>query len=156
MQWTTLAATLLGAAIATGSALLVEVRRGRRETAAEWRTTKRELYAAFLATLTQVRSELWMITRDTSLSVPERTKTARQAFARCYELRYQLEVFAPREVVEPALAYFRSVRRLRDAVANGLLHQQPACADHDEQVMTALSHVRNSMRLDMKTDTMTD
>jgi hypothetical protein len=40
MEWTTSAATLLGATIAMGSTVLVEVRKDRRETAAEWRRSK--------------------------------------------------------------------------------------------------------------------
>jgi len=56
MEWTTLLATLLGAAIAMGTSLLVESRRDRRDLAAEWRRTQRDLYADFLTSLAQARS----------------------------------------------------------------------------------------------------
>ncbi|MEU1086219.1 hypothetical protein ABZ401_05185 [Streptomyces sp. NPDC005892] len=58
MEWMTLVATLLGAVIAMGSTLLVEARKDRREAAGEWRRSRRELYGAYLGTLSQVRGEL--------------------------------------------------------------------------------------------------
>jgi hypothetical protein len=152
MDWTPLLATLLGAAIATGSALLIEVKRDRREALAEWRQSKRELYGAYLGLLSQVRSELQLIMLDPGLSEAERTIAARQSFARCYELRYQLEIFAPRAVVEPALDYFRSVRRAREATIRGVSHGDDGYEAAFQDVMEALTAVRTAMRLDMGTD----
>ncbi|MFF2410001.1 hypothetical protein [Streptomyces sp. NPDC058092] len=154
MEWTTLGATLLGATIAMGSTVLVEVRKDRRETAGEWRRNKRELYSAYLATLAQVRSDLQVIVLNRSLPDAERIVVARQTFARCYELRYQLEVFAPRAVVEPALTYFRSVRKLRDATGTGMENGDEECERIFPEVMNSLADVRTAMRLDMGTDTL--
>ncbi|MFF1650120.1 hypothetical protein [Streptomyces sp. NPDC058240] len=154
MEWTTLAATFLGATIAMGSTVLVEARRDRRETLGEWRRSKRELYGAYLATLAQVRSDLQLIILDRSLPEAERIVVAHQTFARCYELRYQLEVFAPRAVVEPALTYFRSVRKLRDATGTGMENGDEECERVFPAVMDALADVRTAMRLDMGTDTL--
>lgn len=147
-----LLATLLGASIATGSALLVEVRRDRREAAAEWRRSKRELYGAYLGVLSQVRSELQLIILDGEMSEDERRIAARQSFARCYEIRYQLEVFAPRAVVEPALVYFRSVRRVREAAVRGVPNGDEGYEAAFRDVIEALTTVRDAMRLDMNTD----
>ncbi|MEU7283386.1 hypothetical protein AB0A69_32110 [Streptomyces sp. NPDC045431] len=152
MDWTPLLATLLGAAIATGSALLVEVRKDRREALAEWRRSKRELYGAYLGVLSQVRSELQLIILDRGMSEADRTIAARQSFARCYELRYQLEVFAPRAVVEPALDYFRSVRRAREATIRGVPDGDEGYEAAFQDVMEALIAIRTAMRLDMGTD----
>ncbi|MFF9569940.1 hypothetical protein [Streptomyces sp. NPDC014685] len=152
MEWTTLAATFLGASIAMGSAVLVEVCKDRRETLGEWRRSKRELYGAYLATLAQVRSDLQLVVLDRSLPDTERLLAARQTFARCYELRYQLEVFAPRTVVEPALRYFRSVRKLRDATGTGMADGDEECTRIFPEIMDALTDVRTAMRLDMGTD----
>ncbi|OEJ21610.1 hypothetical protein AS594_39470 [Streptomyces agglomeratus] len=77
---------------------------------------------------------------------------ARQAFAKCYELRYQLEVFAPRSVVEPALIYFRSMRQLRDAAIAGLQDGDTEYERIFPEVMAALESTRNAMRQDMGTD----
>jgi hypothetical protein len=152
MDWTPLLATLLGAAIATGSALLVEVRKDQRETVAEWRRSKRELYGAYLGVLSQVRSELQLIMLDRGMSEAERKIAARQSFARCYEIRYQLEVFAPRAVVEPALNYFRSVRRAREATILGVSNGDEGYEAAFHDVMEALTTVRTAMRHDMGTD----
>lgn len=152
MDWTPLLATLFGAAIATGSALLVDVRRDRRESLAEWRRGKRDLYGAYLGMLSQVRSELQLIILDHVMSETERKVAARQSFARCYEIRYQLEVFAPRAVVEPALDYFRSVRRAREATIRGVSNGDEGYEAAFQDVMQALTAVRAAMRRDMGTD----
>ncbi|MEU1198758.1 hypothetical protein ABZ446_21345 [Streptomyces sp. NPDC005813] len=68
-QWATLPATLLGAGVAKGTSPLMEarkdhhelVRETRRHTydvTSEWRKTRRDLYAGFLAVLTEHRNEL--------------------------------------------------------------------------------------------------
>ncbi|MEV0259625.1 hypothetical protein AB0H82_35935 [Streptomyces sp. NPDC050732] len=153
-MWTTLAATLLGAFIATGSSLLIESRRDKRAAVAEWRQARRELYGSFLTELTKVRSELWTISRDNQMADQEREVAARSLFAGCYEQRYQLEVFAPRSVVEPALDYFRSMRRLRDAIGRGLRWEDAERPTHNDAVVQALHATRDAMRLDMRTDAM--
>lgn len=153
-MWTTLGATLLGAFIATGTSLLVESRRDRRAAVAEWRQSRRELYGAFLSALTKARGELWTISRDDQLPNEERAIAARAIFAGCYEQRYQLEVFAPSDVVTPALDYFRSVRRLRDAVGQGLRWDDAARPAHDDDVVQGLHATRDAMRVDMRTDVM--
>ncbi|MFD7678468.1 hypothetical protein [Streptomyces sp. NPDC060187] len=151
-MWTTLGATLLGAFIATGSSLLIESRRDRRAIAAEWRKERRELYGAFLTALLGVRSDLWTISRDEQMADTERMSAARAIFVQCYGLRYQLEIFAPRSVVEPALEYFWSVRRLREAVGSGLRWEDSERQVHDEAVAHTLQATKVAMRLDMKTD----
>lgn len=151
MEWTTLIATLLGAVIAMTSTLLIEVRKDRREAQGEWRRSKRELYGAYLATLAQVRSELQLLILDRDIPAAERPVAARRAFARCYDVRYQIEVLAPRAVVEPALAYFRAVRRLRDAAGTGLSRQEVE-RENSFNVIGTLEAVRDAMREDMGTD----
>ncbi|WP_189957563.1 hypothetical protein [Streptomyces alanosinicus] len=152
MDWTPLLATLLGAVIATVSALLVEARKERREARAQERRSKRELYGAYLGVLAQARNELQLIVLEGTMSEAERTVAARQSFARCYETRYQLEVFAPRVVVEPALDYFRSVRRAREATIRGTRGGADGYELAFHEVMEALTAVRDAMRLDMGTD----
>jgi hypothetical protein len=152
MNWSPLLATLLGALIATGSALLVEFRKDRRETTVEQRRSKRELYGAYLGALSQARSELQLIFLDQGMPEAERRSAVRKVFARCYETRYQLEVFAPRAVVEPALDYFRSVRRAREAAMRGVASGDVEYNLVLQEAMDALSAVRAAMRLDMGTD----
>ncbi|MGH3696797.1 MAG: hypothetical protein ACRDRX_22910 [Pseudonocardiaceae bacterium] len=150
MEWTTLLGALLGAAIAMGTSLMVEMRKHRHDVAAEWRRTRRELYAAFLTSLAQARAELLDLAANTGLSEAERSQTAWRVFARCYEVRHQLELFAPPEVVDPALAYFRTVRGLRDAVRGGLRREDPEREHYTDRVKVALETTREAMRADMK------
>ncbi|MEV0845503.1 hypothetical protein AB0J21_06360 [Streptomyces sp. NPDC049954] len=154
MQWTTLAATSLGALIAMGSSFLVELRKDRRETFAEFRRGRRELYGAYLSKLAKTRGDLALLALNRSLETAERVVRARQAFDGCYELRYQLEVFAPRAVVERALVYFRSVRALRDATAVGMEEGEEEYEQTFREVMRALAELRTVMRQDMGTDTL--
>ncbi|MFC7867381.1 hypothetical protein ACFU5B_26660 [Streptomyces murinus] len=154
MQWITLIATLLGALIAMASTVLIEAHKDRREARGEWRRSKRELYGAYLATLAQVRGELQLIILDRDIPDADRTVAARRVFARCYDLRYQLEILAPQAVVEPALAYFRAVRRLRDAVGVGMDKQAVEREHFFEDVMNTLRQARNAIRHDMGTDAM--
>ncbi|MFJ9173857.1 hypothetical protein [Streptomyces sp. NPDC102360] len=155
MTWTALVATLVGAAIATGSSLLIEGRRDRRSTATEWRQARRILYGAFLGAMTRARSELYMLSRDDQISGIERLRSARESFAQCYETRYELEVFAPQSVVLPALGYFRAVRRVRDAVAAGQPHDAPEMDALRDAVTATLRVTRDAMRKDMRTDAIT-
>ena len=154
MEWTTFLATVLGAAIAMGAPLLVEVRKERREAMGEWRNSKRELHGAYLGALSAARGELQLIMLDRARPDAERAVAARQAFARCYELRYQIEVIAPRAVVESALAYFRSMRRLRRAAEAGAEDGDEECENAFHEVMNTLAEVRAAMRLDMGTDSL--
>lgn len=160
-QWTTLLATLLGAGVAMGTSLSVEARKGRRElllesrkhqrdVTSEWRKTRRDLYAGFLAVLTQARSEARHLSENTDLSEEERTQLVRRAFARCYEFRYQLELFAPADVVAPALTYFRCVRAFCNAVGKGLRHTAAEFEHHTEQMKITLAAVRDAMRKDLE------
>ncbi|WP_157857479.1 hypothetical protein [Streptomyces yerevanensis] len=152
MQWTPLVAALVGAVIAMTSTVVAEARKDRRETQGEWRRIKHELYGGYLATLAQVRSELQLIILDRDMPDTERPAAALRTFARCYELRYQLEVLAPSAVVEPALTYFRAVRSLRDAAAAGADSQAEGMEDLFDDVLSTLAEVRNAMRKDMGTD----
>ncbi|MGH3722117.1 MAG: hypothetical protein ACRDRI_25405 [Pseudonocardiaceae bacterium] len=95
---------------------------------------------AFLTALAQARAELLDLAANTGLSEAERAQAAWRLFARCYEVRHQLELFAPREVVEPALVYFRIVRDLRDAVRSGLRPADPERERHTERVKIALEN----------------
>lgn len=149
MDWTTLVATLLGAAIATGTSLLAEARKDSRDAAAELRRTRREMYAAFLVALAKSRSELLTLSKTPADPDGTRDERARQIFAPCYEVRHQLELCASHEVVEPARLYFRSVRALRDLVARGDGSAHPGWISGMTEAKSALEDVRRVMRADI-------
>jgi hypothetical protein len=150
VQWTTLLGTLVGAAIAMGTALLVQARRDRHELAAEWRRTRRELYMTFLDSLAQARSELLALSKKTGMTADDLDETARQVFARCYGPRHHLELVAPDEVAEHAVEYFRSVRTLRDLVAAGRTVTDPDWEPVAAQVKRILDTAQEAMRQDLQ------
>jgi hypothetical protein len=148
VEWTTLLATLLGAAIALGSSVLVEALRRRHDT--EWRRIRREVYVAFLSGVSQTRSRLLALSQETGTSRAEIGEKARQTFEPCYELRHQLELFAAPEVLDPALDYFRCVRDVRDIVraGNGLSDEQWTA--HNDRMSAAVKALREVMRDDLR------
>ncbi|MFI5808837.1 hypothetical protein [Streptomyces sp. NPDC051561] len=121
VTWISLLAALVGAVIAMGSALLVERRRTQRETIADWHRTRRELYARFLASHAQAGSDLRNIAATGGLEESERYRQARTAYTHCYASRHEVELLAPRTVVDPAGKCSSAVREMRDAVSAGSL-----------------------------------
>lgn len=89
MTWIPLLATLVGAVIAMGSALLVERRKTQRETTVEWGRTRRQLYARFLSDHAQAGSDLRNIAATPGLDVSERYRQTRAAYAHCYTSRHE-------------------------------------------------------------------
>lgn len=144
-------ATLVGAAIATATALLTEIRKDRRDAEAGWLRARRDLYAAFLTALSQVRSGLLALSRtNEGMTAEDLDEKARQVFEPCYELRHQLELFARQGVVEPSVIYFRSVRKLRNLVAAG--GDPDDAGDWDscmDEVKRTLRAAREAMRKDL-------
>jgi hypothetical protein len=140
VDWTTLVATLLGAAIAMSTSLMVEIRKGRHDTESEWRRTRRDIYAEYLTALSQARWELSGVAGNSELSDTERRAMANEIFARCYQIRHQLELYSPKSVLEPALTYFRTLRAFRNAIRDGLRDGAP---DYDEETEYA-AHVREA------------
>jgi hypothetical protein len=150
VEWTTLLGTLLGAAIAMSTSLAVQARKDRHDVAAEWRRTRREMYMAFITALAKARSELLALSKQSGATGTELDETARQVFAPCYEPRQHLELVAPSAVTEPALAYFRTVRGLRDLVADGKSVGDAEWGPNAKQVKSTLDTTRDAMRTDLQ------
>lgn len=150
MDWITLVATLTGAGIATATSLLTEMRKDRRNLAAEWRRTRRDLYVAFLGALVHSRSDLLTLSStEAAMAAGDLPLQARRIFAPCYEVRHQLELLAPDAVVTPALAYFRCVRRLRDLVGEGGRAGEERWDVLMGQIKETLRQVYATMRADL-------
>lgn len=155
VDWTTLVATLLGAAIAMSTSLVVEIRKARHDNESEWRRTRREIYAEYLTALTQARWELSGVAANSRLSDADRRAKANEIFARCYQIRHQLELYAPSTVVTPAVTYFRSLRAFRNAIRDGLRDGVPspdaqsAYGRHVSEVKAEFERCRDAMRADI-------
>ncbi|MFD8421651.1 hypothetical protein [Streptomyces sp. NPDC059466] len=152
MTWISLLATLVGAVIAMGSALLVERRKTQRETTAEWHRTRRELYTRFLAAHAQAGSDLRNLAATPTLDADERYRQARAAYTHCYASRHELELLAPQAVVGPAEKCSGAVRGMRDAVSSGLLLESDQFSELTRQYLDLRLQTRDAMRADLGTD----
>lgn len=152
MAWSPLLAALVGAVIAMGSALLVERRKTQRETAAEWRRTRQELYARFLAAHAQAGSDLRNIAATSDLDAGERYRQTRAAYTHCYASRHELELVAPRTVVSPAEECSRAVRLMRDAVSAGARLDSNQLEGLTRRYLELRLETRDAMRADIMID----
>ncbi|MFH0179189.1 hypothetical protein [Streptomyces cacaoi] len=152
MTWISLLATLVGAVIAMGSALLVERRKTQRETTAEWHRTRRELYTRFLASHAQAGSDLRNIAATPGLEASERYRQARAAYTHCYVSRHELELLAPRTVVGPAEKCSAAVRGMRDAAGAGTLVDSDQFLELTRRYLDLRLETRDAMRADLETD----
>ncbi|MFI8310241.1 MULTISPECIES: hypothetical protein [Streptomyces] len=151
MTWLPLLGTLVGAAIALGSSLLVERRRERKEERVERRKAKQEMYARYLAVHAEARAQLRVLSLAAELTDEERGYRAFTAYAGCFASRYELEVLAPRPVLTAARDFDRRARELRDLVIEGT-HVAPRAGGHMQEYLDAMKGVHAAMRGDLGAD----
>lgn len=153
MDWGPLASTCLGAAIGIATTLAADHLRARRSRADDDQSSRRQLYGDYLAALARTRNVLRMAARPTTppTAPAEHTAHAAQAFhdSNAYELRYQIAVVAPREVVEASTAAFRALRDLKDHVEQGATVTDPAYTQARERWDRTLDELRMTMRRDL-------
>lgn len=151
MDWGTLASTSLGAAIGIVSTLATDQIRTRRGREDKDEAARRQLYGDYLAALARTRNLLRMAARSAAIDPGERERSAARAFSEgnAYELRYQIAVVAPAEVVRASTDAFRSLRDLRDLVEAGALHTDQSYMDARERWELLLAELRKSMRRDL-------
>ncbi|GGS65229.1 hypothetical protein [Streptomyces violaceus] len=150
MQWLTLISTVVGAAIATGSAMLLDRQRWRRERADRESQARRTLYGEYLACLSEARHACGNVARDPDMEIPTRRTTAREAFGPCIGLRYQMTISAPSRVVDASEDAFRRLRDLRDRVMEGVLATEPVYLEGRRSYDDALALLRARMREDLR------
>ncbi|MEV6885948.1 hypothetical protein [Streptomyces sp. NPDC051135] len=150
MQWITLISTVVGAAIATGSAMLLDRQRWKRERLDRETQARRILYGDYLATLSEARHACGNMARDPDIAPSTRRTTAREAFGPCIGLRYQMTISAPARVVEASEDTFRRLRDLRDRVMDGVLVTDQAYLQARRNYDEALAALRARMRQDLR------
>jgi hypothetical protein len=94
VEWATLASAAAGAVIATASGAFFDRHRWRRERRVHLLEVRRTLYGEYLTCLSKARNAFGLLARDHELGSPERERAARERFASCYELRYQMTITA--------------------------------------------------------------
>ncbi|MFF7369365.1 hypothetical protein [Streptomyces tricolor] len=150
MEWFTLISTIAGAAIATGSAMLLDRQRWKRERSDRETQARRALYGDYLAGLSESRHACGNVARDSDMDLPTRRATAREAFGPCIGLRYQMTISAPGRVVEASEEAFRRLRDLRDRVMEGVLVTDPVYLEGRRTYDDALAVLRARMREDLR------
>lgn len=150
MEWISLAGTALGAVIGVGSTLLAERVRWRRERAGQDLDVRRQLYADYTAALSRMRTALNECAR-VDLAADERRSRVRELFLApgAYEIRHQLAIVAPMEVVAAARSAFVVLRDTRDLIGEGAGVDDPAYLELEERLDAAVAELRTLMRLDL-------
>ncbi|MFG2790067.1 hypothetical protein [Streptomyces sp. NPDC048419] len=113
--------TVTGAVIGVGATSLSDRSRWRREQSERRTAVKRELYAAYLAAVARTWSEIRAVVLDGTEPWPERAHRAGEAYrnGRVYELRYQISITAPADIVALSDQVMRGIRDLVEELAAG-------------------------------------
>lgn len=152
MDWIPLLSTILGAVIGVGATLVADWTRASRSQREGDRAIKRQAYGDYLAALSLTRHNLRVAARYSMASVDDRARLAFDAFkdAKAYEMRYQVALFAPDEVIEASTSAFNALRSLRDLVeGGGGTHDDPAYRAAQDQWANRFAELRHCMRSDL-------
>lgn len=149
MPWTTLLSAVVGALIATASTALLDRSRWRREQDDRLTGVRRALYGDYLACLSRARNAFRGLARDRDLPPAERERAAREQFAPCYGMRYQVSITAAPDVYAASEDAFRRLRDVRDLAAAGTLAGDEAYSGGRAEYEAALTRLRAAMRRDL-------
>ncbi|MEV7384322.1 hypothetical protein [Streptomyces lydicus] len=152
MQWWTLASAIVGAVIATLSSAYLDRRRWRRDQHDRVVEVRRGLYGEYLACLSKARNAFRLLARNTELDSAERERVARESFAPCYEIRYQMSISASAEVVAASEDAFRRLRDVRDFAVRGTLAGDERYTGGRGKYEDALTRLRTAMRRELGAD----
>ncbi|MEV3853107.1 hypothetical protein AB0J38_02150 [Streptomyces sp. NPDC050095] len=149
MQWTALLSALTGAVIATGSTAFLDRVRWRRDKRERTDEVRRQLYGEYLACLSEARNAFRSLARNHDLAPGAKATAARDAFAACYALRYQMSITASSAVFDASKDTFRKLRDVRDTTAQGAGADDQAYAAGRTQYENSLHALRRAMRKDL-------
>ncbi|MFJ7019884.1 hypothetical protein ACIQUW_16175 [Streptomyces sp. NPDC101117] len=152
MDWTTLAATALGAFVGVGSTLLADRVRWRRDQADRTRQERRQIYVTVLTKYRLAYKDM----REAALTGDgrERAAAVRQAFrsSGCDEARESALLCAPQAMADALEAVYATLRDLQDAFATGDPPlDSPAMQErrlrHAEAVWSARAAIRGDLEV---------
>ncbi|MDJ1134022.1 hypothetical protein [Streptomyces iconiensis] len=151
MEWLSPISTALGAGIGVGATLLADRLRWRREREDRALETRQQLYAEYSAALSRIRTALNEAANDPGLSEGERRVRVRELFLApgAYELRHQLAILAPQEVIGASSAAFKLLRDTRDRIAEGADAASAEYAELEDAYDVAIAELRRVMRKDL-------
>lgn len=130
--------------------MLADRARWRRDRAGQDLDVRRQLYADYTAALSRIRTALNECAQE-DIPTAERTRKVREVFLTpgAYEIRHQLAIVAPPEIVDAARSAFVVLRDTRDLLAAGASVDDAAYADLEERFDAAVAALRTLMRLDL-------
>ncbi|MFG3252460.1 hypothetical protein [Streptomyces sp. NPDC048172] len=151
MEWISPVSTALGAGIGVGATLLADRLRWRREREDRALETRQQLYAEYSAALSRIRTALNEAANDPGLSGEERGARVRELFLApgAYELRHQLAILAPQEVIAASSTAFKLLRDTRDRLVEGADAESAAYVGLEDAYDAAIAELRRVMRKDL-------
>lgn len=152
VEWSTLVSAAAGAVIATASGAFLDRHRWQRDQKAHLVAVRRTLYGEYLTCLSKARNAFRLLARDHELGPQERERSARESFAPCYELRYQMTITGSEAVVEASEETFRRLRDVRDLAATGVRASDEAYSRRRGKYEAALKRLRAAMRAELGAD----
>ncbi|RJQ77254.1 hypothetical protein D5S17_16255 [Pseudonocardiaceae bacterium YIM PH 21723] len=143
MQWMTLASTAFGAVIALLATMLNERSKWRREQIRDRRKLAHETYVGLLAAFTEAHERM-----RSEFATGARGNDIRNAFrdAGCYAMRYQLALVAQQDVVDHGERAFKSLRKIRDLLAEGRSLETEEYKELRRSYSAALRELQLAMR----------
>ncbi|MER5465759.1 hypothetical protein ABT010_34855 [Streptomyces sp. NPDC002668] len=150
MEWISPVSTALGAVIGVGSTLIADRLRWSRERAGQSLDVRRKLYGDYTAALSRMRTGLHECAQA-DIPAQERPQRVRELFLApgAYEIRHQMAIIAPLDVVEAARAAFVVLRDTRDLLVQGAAIEDPARRELEDRFDSALAELRSVMRRDL-------
>ncbi|MFD8803340.1 hypothetical protein [Streptomyces atroolivaceus] len=125
MEWSSVVSTVTGAVIGVGATWLADRSRWRREQGVLRTSVTRELYAAYLAAVARTWNEIHAVTINSTEPWPERARQAENAYrdGGMYELRYQISITAPPDIVALSDNVLRGMRDLVQSLVAGRTYE---------------------------------
>lgn len=150
MDWVAPVSTALGAVIGVGSTLLADRLSWRRDRAGQSLDARRKLYADYTAALSQMRTALNECAQA-SIPAEERPQRVRELFLTpdAYEIRHQLAIIAPLDVVEAAGTAFVALKDARDLLLRSPEIDSDGYTELENRFDTAIAELRSVMRRDL-------
>ncbi|MFJ3773917.1 hypothetical protein ACIPX0_19715 [Streptomyces sp. NPDC090075] len=121
VEWVTLVGTGLGAVLGVGATLAGEQLRWRRSVRDNRLQDRRDMYVDCLVALRRAHEAMRLAADEDHVDPQTRAARIRQAFqtSGCDEARERLILMADSEVSDAIDASYRSLRRVREALASG-------------------------------------
>lgn len=108
------------------------------------------MYADYTAALSRIRTALNECAQE-DIPAAERPRRVREVFLTpgAYEIRHQLAIVAPPEIVEAARSAFVALRGTRDLLVAGAAADDAAYVELEGRFDAAVAELRTVMRLDL-------